>query len=758
NSENYDWGQPNVFDVILNFDNNKYTSEINSDIKWNDTLYVDKLIELGQRNDTWESTSMIFAINFKEERVDEANNAGTLWTDLFDYSDQAAIYKQGKALGKMIDEVISFTGTEKVILVGHSMGGLAIREYLQRRSEIDGTHQWWSDNNNHKVARVVTIGTPHLGSNAWFEENVKSGLPNNESEALRDLKYSFASGNNGTYLFGGSESDITGFWNSDVNCDGDTDDLIAGISNGTTYNINLPLPLDIKYTWIVSDTDNGEEGGYFSGVPGDGCVLANKQWLYIGSSVKPDNVADTLMTVKAHAKWINDWIKYGKECDDYKSIIRGIDEPSSEVLAYEITDDIEYNGSITTQTSRGTEDIDCFKLENNSSGYVTVNIKANSSGANTYYLYENNNGTFELVKNATFSGIIQFSHLIKYSSDLYLKIKGTATANSFSSPYSFSMQISSPITISGYVKTSTGTAIPNAQFTGTNGITSAYADQNGYYQIPIPYLNWSGLLTPSNSSYTFNPVYKSYNNVTTSISNQNYVGTYSPSPNSPTIILTTPNNIQSNSTVNIFYDAEDSDSNADIYFYYDTDNTGNNGVCINPNNPVKEDNISTFFTWNVKYISQGTYWIYARITDGTNTVYSYSPGWVQVVGIEERDWLSKKDERIRSTSDGDLWVEKGESSTYEVTLKNVENFMVEQIRLNFICETNGIVMTDADAYIPGLDPGETWEPCFDFDIPSNFAGNEAEFYLDATYEDYDGVIYSQRFSIRDVDIYSQTLI
>lgn len=45
-------------------------------------------------------------------------------------SNQAAIIKQGYALSEIIRDVLAITQRDKVILVGHSMGGLAIREYL----------------------------------------------------------------------------------------------------------------------------------------------------------------------------------------------------------------------------------------------------------------------------------------------------------------------------------------------------------------------------------------------------------------------------------------------------------------------------------------------------------------------------------------------------------------------------------------------------------------------------------------------------
>lgn len=60
---------------------------------------------------------------------------------------------QAKELSAIIDAVLTLNpGATKVILVGHSMGGLAARSYLQLLSPDD------------KVVKLITVGTPHLGA------------------------------------------------------------------------------------------------------------------------------------------------------------------------------------------------------------------------------------------------------------------------------------------------------------------------------------------------------------------------------------------------------------------------------------------------------------------------------------------------------------------------------------------------------------------------------------------------------------------
>jgi pimeloyl-ACP methyl ester carboxylesterase len=54
-------------------------------------------------------------------------------------------------LAACIDELLAVTGRQRVVLVTHSMGGLAVRAYLRAHGGA-------------KVARAITLGAPHHGS------------------------------------------------------------------------------------------------------------------------------------------------------------------------------------------------------------------------------------------------------------------------------------------------------------------------------------------------------------------------------------------------------------------------------------------------------------------------------------------------------------------------------------------------------------------------------------------------------------------
>jgi pimeloyl-ACP methyl ester carboxylesterase len=70
------------------------------------------------------------------------HNLEPAWADIDSYAD---------GIERRIDEVLAATGTQQVILVGHSMGGLVLRAYLRRHGR-------------EKVARIVTLGSPHQGT------------------------------------------------------------------------------------------------------------------------------------------------------------------------------------------------------------------------------------------------------------------------------------------------------------------------------------------------------------------------------------------------------------------------------------------------------------------------------------------------------------------------------------------------------------------------------------------------------------------
>ncbi len=383
------WGEAQQFRVNLNADNNDEECSLSEDVRFGTESLSD---------------GNLFAMDFD---YDQAGSP---------YSDESAIVKQGKALSRAISEVLMATGEEKVVLVGHSMGGLAIREYLQRRGP-GGEPRWWVDSgleSGHRVARVVTVGTPHYGTNTDFADIVSPfskseadtartqgqvpAFPFN-SEAIRDLRRSYeypSSEEQGRYLYGGREgwpvSSLTGWSNTDVNCDGTEDDVITGINEVGLSSLEMPLPKDISYTWVTSDCTGGPnlvQQCSDAGPKGDGVVKLANQYLKTESGGSyPGGISDTLLISKYHTY----------ETGDVTGILRGIDEPGRRDLAYSLpTDQPEgtyIDGYFTappidTSGSFVFTDFDAYRPEGVRTGSITVTIPSPSLEFSSVSVTEN---------------------------------------------------------------------------------------------------------------------------------------------------------------------------------------------------------------------------------------------------------------------------------------------------------------------------------------------------------------------------------
>lgn len=485
------WGELGVFDVVLNADNNRNTSDLDFDVQWEDFLYYEGLwdwehIMCGPRNfeenyseceNGWdESNGFLFAINFKEERIRGAGEG----LDLFDESNQAAFYKQGLALREMIREVLFFLNSadgdpasievEKVILVGHSGGGLAIREYLQRKND-DGSRRWWVDSYDsvagHKVAKVITVNTPHFGSNAWNDPTLvnqdRSEWPEGSSEFLRDVKISYDSypqcpeddSTWGIYLFGGNEhciehaplNPIT-FHNVDVDCNGSDNDNIVGLNfvpedqeENTEYisyleNPDLDLPPNIDYTWII-----GSAPGHNS----DGSVELERQYLH-------SSIGDTIKTNCCHTDfpWYADWLSWYDECvcfapEDVFNFLRGLDEPDLPDLAYVIPFNTVIQGFITFQPQlvEGVpepEDTDFYTFTAPGDYTVAIEVTPGSdSGVHLIALFRND-GLLLDDADVVIDPVTLFWDVT--SGETYnIAIEGTATAASWEHPYTIAVTV-----------------------------------------------------------------------------------------------------------------------------------------------------------------------------------------------------------------------------------------------------------------------------------------------------------------------------
>ena len=335
-------------------------------------------------------------------------------------SNQSAIYKQGIAVKKAIERIMQLTGKNKVILVGHSMGGLASRQYLQNSN-------YWQPDAAHHVAKLLTLGTPHGGSNAsdiglgWF-----AGI-DTKSEAIRDLKISYYySGDAGRFLSGGIEVNNSSnmnehlfgadFYNYDVNCSGNIGDNIVGLNQ-------KPIDNMIDFSSVI---------GRITGGTTDGVVN------------EPQSIMDTYYTSLTYPTkffYFNstfDYIENHTELPGYYyEIMQGLDEPNFKELAYTINTNKVYNGFTTVQSVITTADQDFYKFSI-SGGTMTANVDITSittTAMNASILDNSGNLIDTAVINS--GNTLSFVRTLT-PGDYFLKIVSTTPTNTnYQTPYNF---------------------------------------------------------------------------------------------------------------------------------------------------------------------------------------------------------------------------------------------------------------------------------------------------------------------------------
>ena len=445
-------------DFCLNQDANNLTSNLATDYK--DYTNTDNLHKITKGD--------LYTINFN------VDNFGTPY-DINVLSNQAGIVKQGLAVRDAIKHVLEITGRDKVILVGHSMGGLASREYLQNKNLWNEPYVY------HHVAKLCTIGTPHGGSNG---SDFGTGITDIDihSEAVRDLRESYSVvKTKGVYLFGGVENLdymrenllYSSFYNADVNCNGLTEEIIIGLNNKYPTN-------DLAYSCLIGLDDKlGADGNPFE--RGDGVVSEYRaninNYLNVNADVFPLTKSSGVLTV-----WHTELTK------QTETIMKVLDEPSEPDLAYEIEENSTNKGTVTYQEDNIPYDIDLFKINLKVDGLLKISMLANS-----------------------FSGVKQIDLLdspglnrIKYTTNInevletslaaglyYIRIQSIATATSYQNPYSLiSNFVATPATILATSPTS------SLEFydvvTNTNRVKTVKITNNGASNIQITNLAFSG--------------------------------------------------------------------------------------------------------------------------------------------------------------------------------------------------------------------------------------------------------------------------
>ncbi len=420
--EYFGWIYGGRFDFCLNKDDNQ-TKTNNSD--WIDFPYNPN------RN-----IADFYDINF------DVNNKGDLYVSesFFGFNDnrsnQSAIVKQGFAVSKTIKYVLEVSGASEVILIGHSMGGLAAREYIQNSSN-------WQKDGKHHVAKLVTVGSPNGGSNETLYTLDYFGGIDNSSEAVRDLRYP-STLFSGKFLSGGQEGSFgifQTFCNDDVNCDGDENDKITGLNQKT-------FPSDIGTSCIVSIWT--------------GTTKVKVNNTSITKTIKGDSTGDYI--VKSWSQNLNGYLlaqpplkspvveKFDvneyhgdihKVKNNFDEVTQTLDEPSFYNQAFDIKDNFVYFGFITEQASNNPVpsplnkyDLDDYKIVLPSKGkikFLAWNIAVHDFKV---LIADKNYQTIATISSKSFSNM-NFETSALDAGEYYIEIQALPNSSSWYQPYAF---------------------------------------------------------------------------------------------------------------------------------------------------------------------------------------------------------------------------------------------------------------------------------------------------------------------------------
>lgn len=436
----YGWSNGGNMNFCLNYDASVSTSNKNSD--YHDFTDISSL-----------HADDYYTVNF------DVNYDGTPYSNsIINESNQSAIAKQGLAIRDAIKHVLAVTGKDKVILVCHSMGGLAAREYLQNTSLFQ-----LSDSKKH-VARLITIGTPHGGTNVTdFGVDLSIGV-DLQSEAIRDLRTSYfysyyypSPDPNpeidapGTYLFGGIEDldymrDVLccKFHNADVNCDGNaTGKPFAGLNYKS-------IPADLTYSCIIGTGDL---------LGGDGIVTTKSANI---NNYLPVNASVFTLPKTSGFVWHTELTK------QFAGIMQGVDEPSNDNItghAYVISSGQLYYGNITYQSIISPpRDYDSYLIYAQANGNLNIQVYNISTPVYSIDIFNSSNVPVYSIASNGKSYINTDVSVIK--GNYYVVLSGIPTADSYKYPYAFKCTYSAT---TSYCSGTTNLTAASGSFTDGSG-------------------------------------------------------------------------------------------------------------------------------------------------------------------------------------------------------------------------------------------------------------------------------------------------
>lgn len=361
--------------------------------------------------------------------------------NLSNLSSQAAIKKGGIGVKMAINKVIELTKAEKVIIISHSMGGLNCREFIQGED---------FNRDLPNVAKLLTINTPHKGSNSSDVEVIQYLKNYLEfegydlySDAVRDLRISTIiekSVEDSPYLFGNNieenSVDYTGiyFYRKDINCDGVVNqNHIIGLNNKT-------WPSNVLFHCIV--------GNWIDAFGND--ILGTDQVVQVSRQIPPLSIPFTFsnydMTL-AEASNLGEQVIHNAGRRNIKNCMLGLDEPNTIGQAYSIQVNQLSNYYINGFTlpynynpNNANEDYDFYKFTADKDGKASIDV---------YEIYNTNYWEISAYENISGESLISEdnttnpgseAHLtfdVVKGKEYYFSIASNSLEDSYLHPYRF---------------------------------------------------------------------------------------------------------------------------------------------------------------------------------------------------------------------------------------------------------------------------------------------------------------------------------
>ena len=174
------------------------------------------------------------------------------------------------------------------------------------------------------------------------------------------------------------------------------------------------------------------------------------------------------------------------------------------------------------------DDNDFYKISISSTSFNRLLTKIdfqNDGGDLDLYLY--NSGYIQIGSSVTLNNVesIDKTDLPLGTYYIVVRQKNSGTKNWYD--LNISHLPPPPVTISGYVRDGSGNGISGVAVTFSNSGGTATTNSTGYYSQSVSY-GYTGTATPSLSGWTFSQPSRSYTNVTSNLTNQNYTGTHNP--------------------------------------------------------------------------------------------------------------------------------------------------------------------------------------------------------------------------------------